>query len=96
MTSTPETPESKPKGGFMGMLGKVKSAVSNIVPDNMSMDNIKQKIKTQADVVSAKVNENIKNIDMTKITDKIKETTKSVTGQSKDNNDPENKNKPKQ
>jgi FtsZ-binding cell division protein ZapB len=96
---TPGTPESKPKSGFMGMLDKMKTAVTNIVPDNMSMENIKQKVKDQAESVSAKV----KNIDMTNISnkiketsDKIKETTKSVTGQSKDSNDPENKNKPKQ
>ena len=84
MTSTPETPESKPKGGFMGLLGQVKSAVSKAVPGNISIEDIKNKVKAQADSVSSSVNENLKKVDMNKMTDKIKGSLKS-----------DDKNKPK-
>ncbi len=81
MTSTPETPESKPKGGFMGMLDKVKSAVSNAVPSNISMEDIKNKVKevkAQAESASASMAENIKKVDIDKISNKIKDTVNSV------------------
>lgn len=78
MTSTPENPESKPKSGFMGMLGKVKSAVSNAMPSDATMDDLKNKVKAHAESVSASVTENMKKVDMDKISNKIKDTVNSV------------------
>ena len=78
MTSTPETPESKPKSGFMGILDKVKEAVSNAMPSDATMEEFKQKVKTQAESVSASVTENIKKVDIDKISNKIKDTVNSV------------------
>lgn len=80
--TNPETPESKPKSGFMGMFDKVKEAVSNAMPSDATMDEFKLKVKTQAGVLSDNISENIKKIDVDKISDKIKESVKSVTGQS--------------
>jgi hypothetical protein len=74
MASTPENPESKPKGGLMGMFGKVKDAVSNAVPGNLSMDEIKKKVKSQAESVSASVSDNIKKVDLNKMADKVKDS----------------------
>lgn len=97
MSSTPETPESKPKSGFMGMLGKVKDAVSNAMPSEATMDEFKQKVKSQAESVSASVSENIKKVDMNKISDKIKDTVNTVTGKPSENkqNSEDKKDEPK-
>lgn len=93
MTSNPETPESKPKSSFMGMFDKVKEAVSNAMPSDATMEEFKQKVKTHAESVSATVSENIKKVDIDKISNKIKDTVNSVKDKATsatNNNTPEN------
>ncbi len=93
MTPTPETPKDKPKAGFMNLIHKLKSAVSNAVPNNLSINDL----KNLSNDIQKNVSENIKKVDLTKITDninKIKDSVKSATHQN-DNKPDSDKNKDK-